>query len=144
MPTRAPEPTAEESHRPRIVRHAYVALGFVFVGLGVAGYILPLMPGTVFILLAAACFARGNRRFERWLLDHPRLGPPLRAWRSAGAISKRSRTTALIVLWLGIVVSAVLVDPAWLKAVLLLVGAGVTAIIWTRPLLNDEHLETPR
>ena len=80
-------------HR-RWARPLYFAAGWVFTGLGVIGLILPLMPGTVFLILAAFCFSRSSPRFETWLVGHPRLGPHVRRWRETGAISRRAKVIA--------------------------------------------------
>jgi uncharacterized membrane protein YbaN (DUF454 family) len=68
--------------------------GWVFTGLGVIGLILPLIPGTVFLILAAWCFSQSSPRFEAWLLGHPRLGPHIRRWRDTGAIGRRAKYVA--------------------------------------------------
>lgn len=72
----------------------YFAAGWVFTALGIVGVILPLMPGTVFLILAAFCFSRSSPRFEAWLLGHPRLGPHVRRWRETGSISRRVKLIA--------------------------------------------------
>lgn len=59
------------------MRIIYFCLGWVMVALGVIGLVMPLMPGAVFLIVAAACFARSSPRFEAWLLEHPTLGKPL-------------------------------------------------------------------
>ncbi len=68
--------------------------GWVFTALGTAGLLLPLMPGTIFLILAAWCFSQSSPRFEAWLLGHPRLGPQVRRWREAGTIDRRVKYIA--------------------------------------------------
>jgi uncharacterized membrane protein YbaN (DUF454 family) len=68
--------------------------GWIFTALGIIGLILPLMPGTVFLILAAWCFSRSSPRFEAWLVSHPRLGPQVRRWRETGSISRRVKYIA--------------------------------------------------
>lgn len=75
-------------------RPLFLVVGWLFTGLGVVGLILPLMPGTVFLILAAWCFSRSSPRFEAWLLGHPRLGLHVRRWRETGAIGRRAKYLA--------------------------------------------------
>lgn len=78
------------------MRSLYLILGWGFVGLGVAGAFLPVLPTTPFLILAAGCFARSSPRLERKLLEHPRFGPTLRQWRQRGAIAPKAKLAALI------------------------------------------------
>ncbi|KPF71906.1 hypothetical protein IP69_05145 [Bosea sp. AAP35] len=70
------------------------AAGWVLTALGIVGLVLPLMPGTVFLILAAWCFAQSSPRFEAWLLGHPRLGPQILRWRQSGTIDRRVKFIA--------------------------------------------------
>lgn len=70
-------------------------LGWLMVAVAVIGIFLPLLPTTPFLLLAAGLFARSSPRFERWLLDHPVFGDPIRRWRENGAIAPRAKAMAV-------------------------------------------------
>ncbi|MCC6779010.1 MAG: YbaN family protein [Hyphomicrobiales bacterium] len=72
----------------------YFCLGWLMLALGLIGAVTPLLPTTVFLIAAAACFARSSPRLEAWLLDHPRFGPTLRNWRENGAISRSAKVMA--------------------------------------------------
>lgn len=80
------------------MRPVYTVIGLLSVGLGVIGIFLPLLPTVPFMILAAFCFARANPVWERRLLDHPRFGPHIVAWRTRGAISRRGKAMALVAL----------------------------------------------
>ncbi|MDJ1156882.1 YbaN family protein [Chelatococcus sp. SYSU_G07232] len=82
------------TRRPGWQRTLYATAGWLCVAIGIIGLFLPLLPGTVFLILAAACFTRSSARFEIWLLAHPTLGPSVRAWRATGAIPRRAKWLA--------------------------------------------------
>jgi uncharacterized protein len=77
------------------MRLIYIAIGCLAVVLGVIGIVLPLLPTTPFLLVAAWAFAKSSPRLEAWLTHHPRLGAPLRAWRERGAIPTRAKVIAV-------------------------------------------------
>ncbi|MBR1124194.1 YbaN family protein [Bradyrhizobium lablabi] len=107
------------------MRIVYLALGWVFVALGVIGLIMPMMPGAVFLIVAAWCFARSSPRFEAWLLNHPTLGEPLRNWRAAGAIPRSAKIFACAGMAMGFTVFCYSVEPSLPFA--LAVAAGFLA-----------------
>lgn len=107
-----------------------VAAGFLFLGLGAAGLFLPLLPGTPFLLLAAACFARGSERSHRWLLEHPWIGPPIRDFEEHRALSRKAKITALGMLWASLGATLAWTRPGpELSACLALVGTAVSLYV---------------
>lgn len=126
-----------DSGRPpvnRVARIVWLLLGFLCVGLGFIGAVVPLMPTTIFLILATGCFARSSPRFEAWLLDHPRFGPTLRAWRAEGAISRRGKIAACTGITLGYVLFWIGARPTLLTGTLVAgVMAACAAYILTRP-----------
>jgi uncharacterized membrane protein YbaN (DUF454 family) len=97
-PTDATAAASAESVVPHVcapVRYALMAFGFLNVGLGVAGMFLPVMPTTVFLLMALWAFSRSSVRFHRWLYDHPRFGRPLRDWHAHRVIPNRAKILAV-------------------------------------------------
>lgn len=118
------------------MRYVYLALGLVFVALGVIGAFLPVLPTTPFLIVAAACFARSSPRLESWLLNHPQFGPMLRAWREHGAIPRKAKLMALT----GVSISFVLFWIASNPGPLLSIGVGALMLtglvyVFTRPTL---------
>ncbi|MCH8273907.1 MAG: YbaN family protein [Armatimonadetes bacterium] len=116
------------------MRVIYFCVGLLCTGLGIVGLMLPVMPGTVFLIAAVACFAKSSPRMERWLLEHRLFGATLRAWRESGSISLKIKVLAIVLIWLSIAAS-VLWMPALpaLKAVLVAVAISVTVFLATRP-----------
>lgn len=108
-----------------------IGLGLLFVGLGAAGTVLPLVPTTPFLLLASYFFVRSSPRLTRWLYNSRLWGPLLRDWRTKRAVSRRVKITAIAVLLVSVAVSLWLAQPSWpvLIAFLVLVGIGLTVIL---------------
>ncbi|MEM9735788.1 MAG: YbaN family protein [Pseudomonadota bacterium] len=115
------------------MRWLWNGLGWIAVALGMIGAALPLLPTVPFLLLAAFCFARGSERFHRWLLTHPRFGPPIRDWQAHGAISRRAKVMAVAAMAASLLLPLVLGAPLqvlWIQAPVL---ACVALFILTRP-----------
>lgn len=118
--------------RPLWQRAVWTAAGLLAVVLGIAGIFLPLLPTTPFVLLAAFCFSRGSRRFEAWLLAHPRFGPMVADWRARRAVPRRAKQFAWAMMTLGCAWAWwVMPEPwRWLPA---LVCLAVAAWLWQLP-----------
>jgi len=110
-----------------VVRWLWVLGGSLFIGLGILGIFLPLLPTTPFLLLAAACYFRGSQRFYSWLITHPRLGPYIRNYREKHGITKFLKIFTLGLLWLTILISIIFVTSSpWVRILLFLIALGVT------------------
>lgn len=84
----------DDLHDNVVMRWVFFVLGFVFVGLGILGVILPGMPTTVFILLAGWCWAKSSRRFHSWLMEHRIFGPMLIDWEERRAMPRFAKYLA--------------------------------------------------
>lgn len=124
-----------ESDRPVVLfncwrNYALIGAGWFFVGLGLLGAVLPLLPTTPFLLLAAACFARSSQRFYDWLHANSLFGEYLRRYRNGDGLPLRVKMFALFLLWSSLGFSIFLVLPAhrWYLH-LVLAGIGVTVSV---------------
>lgn len=116
------------------MRHVYLVLGLAFVALGFVGVLLPVLPTTPFLILAAACFARSSPRLERYLLEHPQFGPLLTTWRARGAIPLKAKWMALAGMTVGFLAFLFASRPGpvpTLAVAALMLGS--LAYVWTRP-----------
>ena len=114
------------------MRGAWLAAGVLCLLIGTAGIVLPLVPTVDFYGLAAYCFARGSRRWEAWLLAHPRIGPLVRDWRASRAVPLRAKWLATLSMSLSCAWAFYALKPAvaWIPAACC---ALVALYLWTRP-----------
>ena len=134
MGVEAPPPGELSGPRAGALRYAYLLAGLGFLGLGIIGAFLPLMPTTIFLILAAGCFARSNRRLEKWLLENKQFGPMIHAWRAERAISRRSKITAGLGMILGFTLFLIGARPGlWLTLAVFAFFAACAWYVFSRP-----------
>ena len=117
-----------------LVRRGLIVLGFICVGLGVIGLVVPMMPGVVFLGIAAWCFSKSSERFHEWLIHHKHLGPIVKAWETGEGFTRQLRRRILIILWVSLVISMIVVGKPWVIAMITCVGIGVTTYLMRQPL----------
>lgn len=114
-------------------RLVWIPLGLVCVGIGGIGVVVPGLPSTGFFILAAAAFARSSPRLEAWLLGLPGVGPMVRDYRAGLGMPRRAKVTAIAMMLTAVVVSALVVDPVWLKVTILAAGVVGTVVVLRVP-----------
>lgn len=114
-------------------RTGFKVLAYIFAGLGAVGVVLPLLPTTPFVLLAAFFASKGAPEFSGWLNAHPTLGPPIASWRERRVIPRYAKALAvgmLLVSWLILALSGA---PAALLAGLGMFFFVLSAYLLSRP-----------
>jgi len=125
-------------------RKTFKVLGFLSLAAGAVGIVLPVLPSTIFFILAAGCFARSSPQLEKRILDHPTIGPPVIAWRTHGAIPVQAKIYALCGMAAGFAIFYWSLSPRPLLAAL--VGGSITAcavFVLTRPSGPQAQLPEP-
>ena len=118
-------------------RRALLIAGLLCAGLGIVGILLPVLPTTPFLLLAATCFAKSSQRFHDWLLNNRFLGAYIRNYRDHSGIPLGTKLFALAALWLTIGYSTIFViDRLWVQIILLLIACSVTIHLIRFPTLK--------
>jgi Ala-tRNA(Pro) deacylase len=115
------------ARRTPFLRTLLVVSGTASLGLGIAGIFLPVLPTTPFLLLAAACYARGSKRLHRWLMENRVFGRYIKDYIERRGVSLRVKIVLLPLLWGTIAYSALFaVHHAALKALLVCVALLVS------------------
>ena len=115
------------------MRHVWTTLGLINVALGIIGAFLPVMPTTIFLIIAAWCFAKGSPRLHNWLMSHPRFGVPLRNWQDHGAIPRRAKILAVSMIATSFAITVYLGLHLWILAIIGVTLISVSSFIVTRP-----------
>lgn len=120
----------------------FAGLGGLFFSIGVVGAFLPVLPTTPFMLLALWAFSLSSERLHNYLWNHPKFGPPVRAWRKHGAVSMRSKISALAVMSASAVFMIFFSNAPLIGilAALALMAVGATFLL-TRPTLRPELMD---
>ncbi|MCP4315004.1 MAG: DUF454 domain-containing protein [Hyphomicrobiales bacterium] len=121
------------------MRLIWLVAGCLSLVAGIIGIAVPLLPTTPFLLLAAYCFARGSTRLHQWLVNHPRLGPPIRDWETYRAISKRGKFLAMVGIVAVFAISIIAGVATRVIIIQIVVLSAVSIFILTRPLPPHER-----
>jgi uncharacterized membrane protein YbaN (DUF454 family) len=125
-------------HDSPLVRALYLGAGFLALFLAVLGAVLPVLPTTPFVLLAAACFARGSEYFHCKLLENRIAGPIIREWALYRSIPRRVKRWVYFLMALSFGSSIFIVPELWQKIMLVVIGCILAAYVWRIPVREIE------
>lgn len=118
----------------RPLRLLLLALGFFFLGLGFVGAVLPFIPTTGPVLLAAFLFSKSSERFDRWLANNRLFGSIVRDWRAGVGFSIRSKVLAVTAIVASFTVTMILAtDSTMVRLVLSLLALAIAFYVVSRP-----------
>ena len=117
----------------------WVSLGSLFVGLGAIGVIVPGLPTTPFLILAAACYIRSSQRLYDWLISNKRFGPYLKDYREGKGIPRKAKKLAVVMIVVFVSFSVVFgIEDLTLKIVVGLLGLiGLLYVLFKVPVAKD-------
>lgn len=104
----------------------FIISGSICVALGTIGIVVPLLPTTPFLLLAAYFYVRSSKDLHDWLMNHRVLGVFIKNYVEKKAITKRMRIWVLAALWTTLIISSIAANSPGGNFILLIVGVGVT------------------
>lgn len=112
---------------PALYRYLYLISGFLLVGIGVIGIFLPVLPTTIFLILASACFMKSCPKANEWLKKNRFLGAYLRNYQDKTGLTITTKVLNISFLWLTISLTAYfLTDELYIRILLLAIAIGVT------------------
>ena len=125
-----------------MTRLFWLALGFGSLFLAVLGVVLPILPATPFLLVSAFSFARSSPRLHDWLVEHPRLGPPIKNWRSNRSIPRNIKIAAVAVMIATFAFSLVMGVSNTVLIIQAVVMSAAAAFVISRPIpMPDSDLK---
>ncbi len=117
----------QEQKYNRFIRGTLIVAGTFFLGLGILGIILPILPTTPFLLLSAACYSRSSNRFYKWLIGNRWFGKYISDYRSGKGIPIRAKIITVITLWATILFTVfTIVTHPILRLILFIIAISVT------------------
>ena len=129
---------ANETSNP-LAKLMWVSLGSLFVGLGAVGVIVPGLPTTPFLILAAACYIRSSQRLYDWLISNKRFGPYLKDYREGKGIPRKAKRLAVVMIVVFVSFSVVFgIEDLTLKIAVGLLGLiGLLYVLFKVPVAKD-------
>jgi len=122
----------------KFLRYLLIISGTISLVFGIIGIVLPILPTTPFLLLAAACYARSSQRFYKWLMKNKWFGNYIKNYREGRGVPLKFKIFTISLLWITILFSIYyVIDNFWVEIILFMIAVGVTTHIIT--IKNYKH-----
>ena len=127
--------------RDSIKKGILVFSGTLFLIIGIIGIFIPLLPTTPFLLLAAACYIRGSKKFYNWLIKNKWFGKYIKNYQEGRGVPLKVKIISIVVLWLTIIFSTIIiVSNIIIQIILFVIAISVTLhIITIKTLYRNEE-----
>ncbi len=122
-----------------MIRLFWLTLGVGALVLAILGIVLPLLPTTPFLLVSVFAFARSSPKLHTWLVSHPQLGPPIHEWHREGAIDRRTKIVAVLVMMAAFGLSLALGVSTTVLIIQALVLSAAAAFVISRPVPSSRR-----
>ncbi len=125
--------------RSRVARALYLVLGFFMLGIALIGVVLPTIPTTGPVLLAAFSFSKSSERFDRWMVSHRTFGPIVRSWRVRRGFTMKVKRLAAFFIALTFTLTVRYTGmPLWADVSFVAFAVLLTTWIVTRPTISTD------
>ncbi len=116
----------------QLLKVILICIGTFFLGLGIVGIFIPILPTTPFLLLAAVCYARSSKRFYDWFMNNKWFGSYIKNYHDGRGIPLKVKVITISLLWSSILFSILfIVYISWIQILLIIIAFGVTVHILT-------------
>ncbi len=124
-----------------VVKYSLILCGLLLVLIGLVGIIVPGLPTTIFLILAAACFAKSSPSLHQRLLEHPWFGPIIENWNNDKSIPRRAKQLAIAMIAVSYGVTWYTLSNLWLKLSIGLILVMVVIYLIRLPVSIENEFE---
>lgn len=108
-----------------------MSMGFTFLGIGILGIVLPILPTTPFVLMAAFCFGKSSKKLERWISNNRYFGSCIENYRTKKGVPRDVKLKSIAFLWAMLILPGLIFSHSiYIIILLFIVDTAVTSHIW--------------
>ena len=112
--------------KSRIINGTLIVFGTLFLIIGLIGIIIPILPTTPFLLLAAACYFKSSKKFYNWMMNNKLFGNYIKNYLEKKGIPFKVKLLSIIFLWITIIISSLIISNLLIEMLLFIIAVAVT------------------